>query len=309
MILITAKAHPILIDSFEQNGYKVLYAPEITYEDLLQKINIVTGLVVTTRLKIDKAIIDAAINLKWIARLGSGMELIDTNYAVKNNIACISSPEGNCNAVAEHAVGLLLAAKNNIVKSVQEVKEKKWIRDANRGVEIAGNTIGIIGYGNTGHAFAKLISVFGGTILAHDKYKNDFGGKLVREAELEQISKYADIISFHLPLADDTKHIANDAFFDGLQNKPFILNTSRGNIIETSALINALKNGKICGAALDVLENENLEKLTETQKEHLDYLLQNEKVLITPHIAGYTNEAFLKMSTVILQKLKALNLF
>ena len=309
MILITAKAHPILIDSFEQNGYKVLYAPEITHEDLLQKINIVTGLVVTTRLKIDKAIIDAAINLKWIARLGSGMELIDTNYAVKNNIACISSPEGNCNAVAEHAVGLLLAAKNNIVKSVQEVKEKKWIRDANRGVEIAGNTIGIIGYGNTGHAFAKLISVFGGTILAHDKYKNDFGGKLVREAELEQISKYADIISFHLPLADDTKHIANDAFFDGLQNKPFILNTSRGNIIETSALINALKNGKICGAALDVLENENLEKLTETQKEHLDYLLQNEKVLITPHIAGYTNEAFLKMSTVILQKLKALNLF
>jgi D-3-phosphoglycerate dehydrogenase / 2-oxoglutarate reductase len=309
MILITAKAHPILIDSFEQNGYKVLYAPEITYDDLLQKINTVTGLIVTTRLKIDKSILDAAINLKWIGRLGSGMELIDTEYAESKNIACLSSPEGNCNAVAEHALGLLLAAKNNIVKSANEVKEKKWIRDENRGEEITGNTIGIIGYGNTGHAFAKLISIFGGTILAYDKYKNDFGGKLVREAELEQISKYADIISFHLPLAEDTNHLANNAFFDGLQNKPFIINTSRGNIIETNALINALKNGKICGAALDVLENEKLETLTAEQKEDLDYLLQNDKVLITPHIAGYSSQAFLKMSTVILEKLKVLNLF
>lgn len=309
MILITAKAHPILIDSFEQNGYKVLYAPDILYDDLLQKINTVTGLVVTTRLKIDKTILDAAINLKWIARLGSGMELIDTDYATTKNIVCISSPEGNSNAVAEHALGLLLAAKNNIVKAVQEVKEKKWVRDENRGVEITGNTIGIIGYGNTGQAFAKIISVFGGTILAHDKYKNDFGGKLVREAELEQICKYADIISFHLPLADDTKHIADDAFFDSLQNKPFIINTSRGNIIETSALINALKNGKICGAALDVLENEKLETLNTIQKENLEYLLQNDKVIITPHIAGYSNQAFLKMSEVILKKLKDLNLF
>jgi D-3-phosphoglycerate dehydrogenase / 2-oxoglutarate reductase len=309
MILITAKAHPILIDSFEQNGYKVLYAPEIAYEDLLLKINIVTGLVVTTKLKIDKTILDAAINLKWIGRLGSGMELIDTEYAATKNIACISSPEGNCNAVAEHALGMLLAAKNNIVKSVQEVKEKKWIRDENRGVEIAGNTIGIIGYGNTGHAFAKLISVFGGTILAHDKYKNDFGGKLVREAELEQIAKYADIISFHLPLSAETKYLANDAFFDSLQNKPFILNTSRGNVIQTSALINALKNGKICGVALDVLENEKLDTLTSEQTEELDFLLQNDTVLITPHIAGYSNEAFLKMSEVILKKLKDLNLF
>jgi D-3-phosphoglycerate dehydrogenase / 2-oxoglutarate reductase len=309
MILITAKAHPILIDTFEQNGYKVLYAPDITYEDLLQKINTVTGLIVTTRLKIDKTVLEAAINLKWIGRLGSGMELIDTDFAASKNIVCLSSPEGNCNAVAEHALGLLLAAKNNIVKSVSEVKEKKWIRDENRGTEISGNTIGIIGYGNTGHAFAKLISVFGGTILAHDKYKNDFGGKLVRESEVEQIAKYADIISFHLPLSAETKNFANAAFFNSLQNKPFIINTSRGNVIETTALVEALKKGKICGAALDVIENEKLETLTEKQKEELDYLLQHDKVLITPHIAGYSNEAFLKMSEVILKKLKALNLF
>ena len=309
MILITAKAHYILIDSFEKNGYKVLYAPDITYQDLLQKINEVTGLIVTTRLKIDKAILDVAVNLKWIARLGSGMELIDTAYATEKNIVCISSPEGNCNAVAEHALGMLLNAKNNIIKSVIEIKEGKWIRDENRGTEIAEKTIGIVGYGNTGQAFAKLLTGFGSTLLVYDKYKSGFGGKLVRESELEQICKYADIISFHLPLSEETKQLANDDFFNGLQNKPFIINTSRGNVIDTAALINALKNRKISGAALDVLENEKLETLTLLQREQLDFLLQQDNVLITPHIAGYSKEAFFKMSEVILTKLKLLNLF
>ena len=309
MILITAKAHNILVDTFEKNGYKVLYAPEITYEELLQKVNVVTGLIVTTRLKIDKIILDAAINLKWIGRLGSGMELIDTEYATKKNIICISSPEGNRNAVAEHALGMLLAVKNNIVKAVEEVKTGNWIRDENRGKEIAGKTIGLIGYGNTGQAFAKLIAVFGGTILANDKYKSGFGSKLVRESELEQISKYADIISFHLPLSEETKHLANNDFFNGLQNKPFIINTSRGNVIDTAALINALKTGKICGAALDVLENEKLNTLSELQKAQFDFLIRQNNVIITPHIAGYSNEAFYKMSEIILDKLKRLNLF
>ena len=309
MILITAKAHYILIDSFEKNGYKVLYAPDITYQDLLQKINEVTGLIVTTRLKIDKAILDVAVNLKWIARLGSGMELIDTAYATEKNIVCISSPEGNCNAVAEHALGMLLNAKNNIIKSVIEIKEGKWIRDENRGTEIAEKTIGIVGYGNTGQAFAKLLTGFGSTLLVYDKYKSGFGGKLVRESELEQICKYADIISFHLPLSEETKQIANDDFFNGLQNKPFIINTSRGNVIDTAALIKALKSGKISGVALDVLENEKLETLTLRQREQLDFLLQQDNVLITPHIAGYSKEAFFKMSEVILTKLKLLNLF
>ena len=309
MILITAKAHYILIDSFEKNGYKVLYAPDITYQDLLQKINEVTGLIVTTRLKIDKAILDVAVNLKWIARLGSGMELIDTAYATEKNIVCISSPEGNCNAVAEHALGMLLNAKNNIIKSVIEIKEGKWIRDENRGTEIAEKTIGIVGYGNTGQAFAKLLTGFGSTLLVYDKYKSGFGGKLVRESELEQICKYADIISFHLPLSEETKQIANDDFFNGLQNKPFIINTSRGNVIDTAALIKALKSGKISGVALDVLENEKLETLTLRQREQLDFLLQQDNVLITPHIAGYSKEAFFKMSEVILTKLKMLNLF
>ncbi len=308
MILITAKTHPYLKESFEQNDYTVLYEPDISYEELLQKISLVKGLVVTTRLKIDRAILDKATQLKWIGRLGSGMELIDSEYAATKNIICLSSPEGNRNAVAEHALAMLLSVKNNIVKSANEVKQGNWIRDDNRGSEIAGNTIGIIGFGNTGQSFAKLISVFGGTIMVFDKYKKDFGGDYVREAEMDQISKYADIISFHVPLSSETENMADKDFFESLKNKPFIINTSRGNVINTSALIEALETGKISGAALDVLENEKLGTLTKIQKEQLEYLLKQDNVLITPHIAGYSHEAFYKMSEVLINKLKVLGM-
>ncbi len=308
MILITAKAHPYLIDTFEKMGQRVLYLPEIKYEELLEKVSTATGLIVTTRLKIDNAVIDAAPALKWIGRLGSGMELIDTEYATAKNIVCISSPEGNRNAVAEHALGMLLTMMNNIIKSAAEVKEGKWIRDENRATEISGKTIGIIGYGNTGASFAKLLSSFGVTMLAYDKYKTDFGGKFIREAEMEQIGRYADVISFHVPLSDETKYMADEDFFENLQNKPFIINTSRGNVIDTTALINALINDKISGVALDVFENEKLDTLSIVQREQLDFLLAHPKVLITPHIAGYSHEAFYKMSEVLINKLQNLKL-
>ena len=303
MIIITAKSHPVLIDTLQEKGYEVLYEPDITYDELSRIVEKATGLVVTTRIKIDRAILDKAVSLRWIGRLGSGLELIDLDYAASKNILCISSPEGNRNAVAEHALGMLLNLTNNISKSQAEVRNGQWIREENRGLELSGKTIGIVGYGNTGAAFTKLLLAFDVTVLAYDKYKYGFGNANIKEANLDQVCRYADVISFHLPLTAETKYMANENFFNALLQKPFIINTSRGKVLKTSALIKALQEQQVKGAALDVLENEDISNLNEQEKQEFDFLKNRPDVLITPHIAGYSAEAFYKMSEILLQKL------
>jgi D-3-phosphoglycerate dehydrogenase / 2-oxoglutarate reductase len=303
IIIITAKAHHALIDAFEQKGYTVLYHPLITYDELMQIAAKAEGIIVSTRIRIDQKMLDAATGLKWIGRMGSGMELIDVAYAESKGIRCISSPEGNRNAVAEHALGMLLNLLHKISSSNNEVKQGRWIRDENKGVELTGKTIGIIGYGNTGSSFARLLSSFNVTILAYDKYKFDFGSGYIKEANMEQICRYADVISFHVPLNDETRYMANEVFFNALQQKPYIINTSRGMVIKTPVLIHALQQNTIAGAALDVLENEKIDDLTIQQQEEMNFLNGQPNVLITPHIAGYSAEAFYKMGQVIIDKL------
>jgi len=305
-VIVTAAVHPFLLATLEQKGFEICFEPTITYDQLSMQISDAVGLIVTTRLSIDARIIEAAKSLKWIGRLGSGMELIDTDLAQSKDILCVSSPEGNCTAVGEHSLGLLLNLMHRIHSAYGEIKMGQWVRDANRGDELTGKKVGIIGFGHTGTAFAKVLTGFGVELLAHDIQPRALGSQQlpqVKMVQLETIQAKAEVISLHLPLTPMTKHFANTRFFEALQQQPYFISTCRGGVTSTPALLEAIQHQQIRGAGLDVLENEQLDTYNQAEKANLAALMALPNFILTPHIAGYSQEAYYKMSKILLEKL------
>lgn len=307
-VIVTDFLHPYLADWLVDKGFQVDIQETITNDELFSIIENYEGLVLSTKIKVTPTLIDKAKNLEFIARAGSGMENIDVVYAKSKGIHVVNSPEGNANAVAEHAVGMTLALLNNIVKSDAEIRNGVWQREPNRGEEIKGKTIGIIGYGHTGSRFAAKWGTFGVTILAHDKYKSGFGTTTVVEASVEDIWEKAEIISFHLPLNAETQFYCNAAFINNMKRPFWLINTSRGKIVNTANLIEGLDQGKILGAALDVFENEKFYQLEGTDLAQMQNLTKRHNIILTPHVAGWTHTSHLYLSKILAEKLDALGI-
>jgi D-3-phosphoglycerate dehydrogenase / 2-oxoglutarate reductase len=266
------------------------------------------GFIIRSRFRIDRTLLDKCTKLRFIARSGSGMEGIDIEYAAQKGIACINSPEGNRDAVGEHTLGLLLSLLNHISRADMEIRFGRWIREGNRGTEIKGKTVGIIGYGNMGSAFAQRLKGFDANVISFDKYKSDYSDGNTREVSLETLFDDADIVSLHVPLNDETRYMADDAFLKRFRKDIFLVNTSRGPVVKTEDLVKNLESGHVRGAALDVLEYEDasFEMLKGEMPAPLQYLLGSGRVVMTPHIAGWTAESNIGLVSILLEKIKAL---
>ena len=300
-VLISDRTHPVLEERLRNAGFAVSVEPDHDYNSLLQAVQGYDGLVVRSKVIIDRAFIDACPSLRCIGRVGAGMETIDVDYAEQKGIRCLNSPEGNRDAVGEHTVGLLLSLLNNIARADAEVRQGFWRREANRGHELGSLTVGIIGMGNMGQAFAKRLSGFGCRVIYYDKYL-EFLENLdnLKRVPLEALQREADVVSFHVPLTDETRHYL-DADFIAAMHKPFyLLNTSRGAVVDTEALAAGLQSGKVLGAGLDVLENENMQS---DSLSTFNFQLSTFNIVFTPHVAGWTVESKYKLAAVLADKI------
>ncbi|TFF40359.1 2-hydroxyacid dehydrogenase [Mucilaginibacter psychrotolerans] len=303
-ILIVDDIHPAFIQRVEAAGYTCNYQPTITTAEAINILNGYDGLVIRSKFRVDQAVIDGAPNLRFICRAGAGMDNIDEAYAIQQNITLINAPEGNSDAVGEHAIGLLLSLMNNINIADAQIRAGSWQREANRGHELKGKTVGIIGYGHMGQSFARKLSGFQVGVLAYDKYKTGFSDKYAREVSMEEIVRYSDVLSFHIPLTAETNGLVDDEYLFHFKKPIFLINTSRGKVVKTSAVLNAIRQGKIIGAGLDVLEVEKFPALNE--QAWFDELRQSGKVVLSPHVAGWTFDSYRKISEVMAEKLLAL---
>jgi D-3-phosphoglycerate dehydrogenase len=277
--LIIDKAHESLVPLLESIGYNADYRPDVQREELLQIIGNYEGLIVRSKTNIDEALIAKATRLRFVGRAGAGIDQLDLEALEKRNISILNAPEGNRDALAEHTIGMLLCLFNKIHWADQEVRKGIWEREANRGVELMGKTIGMIGYGNMGQAFARRLSSFGVQVLAYDKYKQNYGDANAREVSMEQIFEQTDVLSFHVPLTTETRYMVDVSYLNNFERNIFLINTARGELIKLEVLAEMLENGKLKGAVLDVLENEKLNRLTSSQQTAFHKIIQSEKVV------------------------------
>jgi D-3-phosphoglycerate dehydrogenase / 2-oxoglutarate reductase len=305
-ILFADDNHPVLHESLRAAGHQCDLYWDRPAAELVEMLPAYDALVIRSRFRIDRALLDRCPRLRCIGRVGAGMENIDVACAAEKGIVCVCAPEGNRDAVGEHATGMLLMLLNHLKKADAEVRRGIWLRAENRGTEIMGKTIGLIGYGNTGGAFARKLSGFGCTLLAYDKYKTSFSDGIVKECTMDEIRHEADVLSLHIPLSGETAGLVNAAFISGFRKPFYLINTSRGQCVNTADLVQALESGKVRGACLDVLEYEkaSFEGLSNASlPEPLRYLLNSERVILTPHIAGWTHESNYKMSELIARRM------
>lgn len=304
-VLLADSNHPVLHEQLQSSGFQCDCLWDKTADELKSLLPAYEVLILRSKFKVDCALLDSAPLLKCIGRIGAGMENIDVEYATQKNVLCLSVPEGNRDAVGEHALGMLLMLLNHLKKADAEVRQGIWIRSGNRGHEIMGKSVGIIGYGNTGKAFARKLSGFDCEILVHDKYLKDIPTPFVRRCELKELFASCDIVSLHLPLTEETRHYANRTFFESFRKTIYFLNTARGPCTNTGDLVASLKSGKVLGACLDVFEEESISFDEQPGKlsEAFQYLIKSDKVVLSPHIAGWTHESNYKMSQLMAEKI------
>ncbi len=308
-VLFIDTTHPLLSEGLEKLGFQCEIFPQYGKDDFLRIIDQYIGIIIRSKIKLDREILEKAQKLRFIGRVGAGMENIDLDFAARRGIYCLNAPEGNRSAVGEHAIGMLLMLFNHLKKGDAEVRRGLWHREENRGIEIEGKTVGIIGYGNMGSAFAEKISGFGATVLAYDKYKSGFSGNLVTEVPLQTLFEQTDILSLHVPLTQETRYMVNEAFLKQFRKEIWLINTARGKVVKTDDLVEALRTGKVKGACLDVLEYEGLSfESLEANKlpKAFQELVNMENVVLSPHVAGWTLESNRKLAETIVRKVKAI---
>lgn len=304
--LFLDKTHPVLKEMLLSSGFICDDFFSDNTKEILQTISSYDGIIVRSKHHIDKYFIDNVPHLKWIARVGAGMETIDIEYAGSKGIICLNSPEGNRDALGEHALGMLLCLFNKINLADTEIRTGFWLRELNRGLELKGKTIGIIGFGNMGSAFAQRLQGFECKILAYDKYKSNYAPGYVEETSLEEIYEKSDIVSLHLPLTKETYYYASEDFFSAFKKPIYFINTARGEAVNTNALVENLKTEKVLGACLDVLEYEDMQKDSiniSSLPEPFQYLIGSKNVILTPHVAGWSVESKKRLASVLAKKI------